>query len=137
LAVRSRGARMIIVDSDTWVDFLNRTPTPHVERLDLALEEEEDLAILRIIITEGLQGFRSVRGSRRARRVLLALPVCEPRLDCHVRAANLFGSLRRKSVTVRGVADCIIAQTCLDADAELPSPDADYRRIARYMSLRL
>jgi hypothetical protein len=30
-----------------------------------------------------------------------------------------------------------IAQTCLDLDAELLSPDADFRRIARHTSLRL
>ncbi len=112
-------------------------PTSHVERLDLALEEEDDLAILPIIITEVLQGFRSESGFRRARRVLLALPVIEPTIDCHVRAANLFRSLRRKGVTVRGAVDCIIAQTCLDVDAELLSPDADFRRIARHTSLRL
>ena len=128
---------MIIVDSNTWADFFNGASTPHVERLDLALEEEEDLAVLPIIITEVLQGFRSENGFRRARRVLLALPVIEPTIDCHVRAANLFRSLRRRGITVRGAVDCIIAQTCLDVDAELLSPDVDFRRIASHMSLRL
>jgi len=128
---------MIIVDSNTWADFFNGAPTSHVERLDLALEEEKDLAVLPIIITEVLQGFRSESGFRRARRVLLALPVIEPTIECHVRAASLFRSLRRKGVTVRGAVDCIIAQTCLDVDAQLLSPDADFRNIARHTSLRL
>ena len=128
---------MIIVDSNTWADFFNGTPTSHVTRLDLALEEEEDLAVLPIIITELLQGFRSDSGFRRARRVLLALPVIEPTIDCHVRAASLFRLLRRRGIAVRGAVDCIIAQTCLDVDAELLSPDADFGRIARHASLRL
>jgi predicted nucleic acid-binding protein len=128
---------MIIVDSNTWADFFNGASNPHVQRLALALQEEEDLAVVPIIITEVLQGFRTDSGFRRARRVLLALPVIQPTVDCHVRAARLFRSLRQKGITVRGAIDCIIAQTCLDVDAELLSPDADFERIARHTPLCL
>lgn len=128
---------MIIVDSNTWADFFNGASTPHVNRLDIALEQEEDLAVVPIIITEVLQGFRTDSGFRRARRVLLALPVIQPTVACHVRAAGLFRSLRRKGITVRGAVDCLIAQTCLDVDAELLSPDADFEHIARRTPLRL
>ena len=90
-----------------------------------------------IIITEVLHGFRTDSGFQRARRVLLALPVIQPTVGCHVRAAHLFRSLRQKGITVRGAVDCIIAQTCLDVDAELLSPDADFERIALHTPLRL
>ena len=40
-------------------------------------------------------------------------------------------------VTVRGAVDCIIAQACLDIEAELLSPDADFERIALHTPLRL
>jgi hypothetical protein len=128
---------MIIVDSSTWADFFNGTSTPHVNRLDVALDHEEDLAVVPIIITEVLQGFRTDNGFRRAQRVLLALPVIEPSITCYVRAAGLFRSLRRKGITVRGSVDCLIAQACLDVDAELLSSDADFKQIARRTSLRL
>jgi predicted nucleic acid-binding protein len=128
---------MTIVDSNTWADYFNGVRSPHVQRLDLALEEEEDLAVIPIIITEVLQGFRTDTGFQRARRVLVSLPVIYPAVDCHVRAARLFRSLRRKGITVRGAVDCIIAQTCLDIDAELLSPDTDFEHIARYTPLRL
>jgi hypothetical protein len=128
---------MIIVDSNTWADFFNGASKPHVQRLAIALREEEDLAVVPIIITEVLQGFRTDSGFQRARRVLLALPVIQPTVDCHVRAARLFRSLRQKGITVRGAVDCIIAQTCLDVGAELLSPDADFERIARHTPLRL
>lgn len=128
---------MIIVDSNTWADYFNGASTLHVRRLDLALQEEEDLAVTPIIVTEVLQGFRADKGFNRARRVLLALPVLQATVDCHVRAARLFRSLRRKGITVRGAVDCIIAQTCLDADAVLLSPDVDFKRIAAHAPLRL
>jgi predicted nucleic acid-binding protein len=108
-----------------------------MQRLDVALQEEEDLAVIPIIITEVLQGFRTDKGFQRARRVLVALPVIHPTVECHVRAARLFRSLRGKGVTVRGAVDCIIAQTCLDIEAELLSPDSDFKHIAQHTPLRL
>ena len=128
---------MIIVDSNTWADFFNGVSRPHVELLDHALHEEEDLGVIPIIITEVLQGFRTDTGFKRAQGVLVSLPVIHPTVDGYVRAARLFRSLRRKGVTVRGAVDCMIAQTCLDIEAELLSPDADFEQIARHTSLRL
>lgn len=128
---------MIIVDSNTWADFFNGAHTAYVERLDAALEREEDLSVIPIIVTEVLQGFRTDTGFQRARRVLVSLPMIHSTVDCHVRAARLYRSLRRKGVTVRGAVDCVIAQTCLDLGAELLSPDADFEHIARHTRLHL
>ena len=128
---------MIVVDSNTWADFFNGTQTPHVERLELALQQEEDIAVLPVIITEVLQGFRSDSGFRKAERVLTSLPIISPDVANHVRAARLFRRLRAKGVTVRGAVDCIIAQTCLDTKAQLLSPDGDFAKIARHTSLGL
>ncbi len=128
---------MTVVDSNTWVDFFNGVESPHVDRLDTVLQQEEDVAVLPIIITEVLQGFRTDTDFERARQLLISFPVISPNVDCHVRAARLFRSLRRKGVTVRGAVDCLIAQTCLDIKAELLSPDSDFKHIARNTPLRL
>lgn len=128
---------MLIVDSNVWAEFFNGAESPHVSRLDAALRAEEDLAVVPIIMTEVLQGFRTDAGFKRARRVLSSLPVIEPSVDCHIRAAALFRLLRRKGVTVRGAVDCIIAQTCIDTQAMLLSPDADFDRIASHAPLHL
>jgi predicted nucleic acid-binding protein len=128
---------VIVVDSNCWADFFNGASTPHVDRLDAALRQQEDLAVIPIIITEVLQGFRTDSGFKRARSVLISLPVIPPTVDCHVRAASLFRSLRRRGITVRGAVDCIIAQVCLDLDAELLSPDSDFERVARHTPLHL
>jgi len=128
---------MIVVDSNTWADFFNGIETSHVARLDTALERDEDLSVIPIIVTEVLQGFRTDTGFQRARRVLVSLSMIHPSLDCHVRAARLYRTLRRRGVTVRGAVDCVIAQTCLDVGAELLSPDADFEHIARHTPLKL
>lgn len=128
---------MTIVDSNTWADFFNGFEAPHVARLDAALRDEEDLAVLPIIITEVLQGFQTEDAFRRAESLLVALPVVQSTVACHVRAAALFRTLRGKGVTVRGAIDCVIAQTCLDLEAELLSPDRDFEQIARHTPLLL
>lgn len=128
---------MIVVDSNTWADFFNGATNPHAEHLASALENEDDVAVLAIIVTEVLQGFRTDAGFESARRVLVALPMIQPTTETHVRAARLFRLLRRKGVTVRGAVDCIVAQTCLDSGAELLSPDSDFEHIARHTPLRL
>ena len=111
--------------------------TPHAARLDAALRDEEDLAVLPIIVTEVLQGFRTERGFEQAENLLVSLPVIHPALDCHVRAARLFRTLRRLGVPVRGAIDCVIAQACIDLEAQLLSPDRDFEQVARHTSLRL
>jgi predicted nucleic acid-binding protein len=137
LATGSHDALMITVDSNTWADFFNRVQSPHGVRLDHVLLEEEDLGFNPIIITEALQVFRTDTGFKRAQGVLVSLPVIHPNVDGHVRAVRLFRSLRRKGVTVRGAVGCVIAHTCLDIEAELLSPNADFEQIARHAPLRL
>jgi predicted nucleic acid-binding protein len=128
---------MIVVDSGVWVDFFNGTQRQETTRLRHALQEEEDLVTLPIIVAEVLQGFRTDARFEQARNVLEAVPHVQPTLGCHVRAAALYRYLRRRGITVRGIVDCVIAQTCLDLGAELLSPDADFERIAGSTSLRL
>jgi predicted nucleic acid-binding protein len=127
---------MFIVDSNTWADYFNGVDQPHIARLSEALDEGEDLAVIPMIVTEVLQGFRTDSGFRQARDVLLPLAI-QPTLECHVRSAQLFRRLRKTGITVRGAVDCVIAQTCIDIDATLLSPDVDFEHIARHAPLRL
>lgn len=130
-------AFVTVVDSNTWGDYFNGFGTPYVERLEHALVSEEDIAILPIIVTEVLEGFRSISGFDSACDVLTGLPIIEPDLDCHVRAAKLFRRLRAEGVTVRGAVDCVIAQVCIDSGLMLLSPDSDFKLIARHAKLDL
>lgn len=97
---------MIVVDSNVWADYLNGSASAYVERLDNCLADEEDIAILPIIVTEVLQGFRTSAGFDRAHDVLTRLPVIQPDLACHVEAALLFRKLRSNGITVRGSMPC-------------------------------
>lgn len=128
---------MIVIDTAVWADYFNGQQNLHVDRLQTALEREEEIAILPVILTEVLQGFRTEKGFRRAKTLLSRRSILWLSLEGHVRAAQLYRTLRRKGVTVRGPLDCIIAQTCMETGAELLSPDADFTRIAAHTRLRL
>ena len=127
---------MILVDTTVWADWFNGINTPHIHHLRRALEEG-DVGVTPLILTEVLQGFRVDRAFSQARAALVRLPIFTLDIDGHVAAAQLFRSLRRKGVTVRGAVDCIIAQTCITVGAELLSADRDFEVIARYTPLRL
>ena len=128
---------MLLVDSAVWVDWFNGDSGPHVRRLEKALSASERVGIAPVILTEVLLGLADEDEFETGRTVLLGLPLLPLDGEGHAEAARLYGSLRRRGVTVRGAVDCIIAQTCLAADAELLSPDRDFAAIARHSKLRL
>lgn len=127
---------MIVVDTGVWADWFNGHTTPAVDRLGRALAGE-DIGLTPLILTEVLQGFRRDEGFERARVQLLRLPQIVLDIPGHVEAARLFRTLRGRGVTVRGVVDCVIAQTCIVADVELLTADRDFAAIARHSRLRL
>jgi hypothetical protein len=128
---------MILVDTSVWAAYFNGAPGPEVDHLEgLLAAEDKPIAILPIILTEVLQGFRTDSGFRQAAAVLRGLVVLEPTLGTHERAAGLFRALRKKGVTVRGAVDALIAQTCIETGVGLLSLDKDFVRIARHTALR-
>ncbi|MCK9460761.1 MAG: PIN domain nuclease [Proteobacteria bacterium] len=128
---------MIVVDTSAWGAFFNGDASPITDRLAAALETAEPIAIAPVIVTETLQGFKSDAGFKGALALLSRLPILEPSFDTHVRAAQLFRSLRRKGVTIRGTIDCLIAAACIDSNAGLLTLDVDFDRIAEHSALGL
>jgi predicted nucleic acid-binding protein len=127
---------MIVVDTTAWADWFNGADNPLSNRLDQALARQE-AGVTPLILTEVLQGFRADAAFETALKLLTGLPILPLDTDGHIAAARLFRALGRQGVTVRGAVDCIIAQTCIAADAELLSGDRDFAAIARRTPLRL
>lgn len=130
-------APVILVDTSVWVDYFRKGDSPEASMLARALEDEEDIAILPIILTEVLQGFVRDEDFQRARDLLTRLPSVPVRRESYVQAAQLYRALRRKGVTVRGAVDCVIAQAAIESGAELLTLDRDFSAIARHSSLAL
>lgn len=129
---------MIVVDTSAWIELLRGSGTPVRHTLDRLLEEDADLAVTEMIVAEVLAGARGERHREELRRRLVAFPVLSLNgLTGFLAAADLYRTARARGVTVRKLADCMIAVPVLREDAELLHADADFDHLARVVPLRV
>lgn len=129
---------MIVIDTSVWIDLLNEVETPQVQQGVELIEAGEPVALTDIILTEILQGLRSEREARTVERHLRAFPILQlGGLDDFILAAELYRSARRGGVTIRKTLDCLIAATCVAADAPLLHADRDFDLLAGCTALRI
>src|ERR1700733_6526703 len=105
---------MIVVDSSVWISYFKNKPVSAAELLSQAFHQGEDIAIIPIILSEVLSGFKQDQDFKDAFRALTRVPVLPLTIETHVEAAQMYRHLRKKGITIRGVIDCIIAQVCID-----------------------
>ncbi len=129
---------MILVDTSAWIEFQRATESTVDHRLTKALEAEEPLATMGIVVLELLAGARDERQARDLRRLLdrcRFLPLEEP---CdHESAAALYRACRREGTTIRRLSDCLIAAVAIRTGAALLHQDADFDAIARHAPLSI
>ena len=118
---------MILVDSSVWIDWLRGADTDAV-RFVQEREASEALALTQIIYLEVLQGVRSDSQFALTRDVLGAQEILEPlhALETFEAAAQLYRAARRRGLTVRKSADCLIAAIALEHGALLVHNDRDF-----------
>ena len=128
---------MIVVDSSVWIDFFNGRDTKQTDALDSFLGRRE-IVVGDLILAEVLQGFRSDRDFRQARRILRAFPVVSMvGATLALRSADNYRRLRRRGVSVRKTIDVMIATYCLSRRLPLLHADRDFDPMVRHLGLRL
>lgn len=127
---------MILVDSSAWIEFQRATGSPADVRLAAAIEADEPLAIVGLIVLEVLAGARDEHQAQRLNRLLsrCRLIALEEPSD-HEAAAALYRACRREGITIRRLPDCLIAAVAIRTGAQLLHQDADFDAIARHSSL--
>lgn len=126
---------MILTDSSVWVDYFNGTKSRETDFLDVTLGSEP-VAIGDLILTEVLQGFRGDTDYNLAKTLLLGLTVFDllgPELA--IKAADNYRALRRRGITIRKTADCIIATFCIERRLPLLYADRDFDPFVRSLGL--
>ena len=128
---------MIVVDTSVWIDYFNGARTRQNDALDLALGREL-LVIGDLIMTEVLQGFRTERNFRQARRLLGALE-CREMVgrEVAIASARNYRALRGRGVTVRKTIDVIIATFCILNGHRLLHSNRDFDPMERHLGLRV
>lgn len=127
---------MIVVDSSVWIDYFTGKDTPGAERLDSLLGEEL-IATGDLMIAEVLQGFRTDRDYRQARKLLLSLTVLNMlNTMIALKSAANFRALRKKGITVRKTIDAIIATYCIENRLPLLHSDRDFQPFHQHLKLK-
>ena len=117
---------MILIDSSVWIDYFRGTSTRESDKLD-SLLGSEPLITGDLILTEVLQGFRTVHEFDRARKLLTSLEVVElVGRNIAIQAARNFRTLRASGFTVRKTIDTVIATRCIESDYALLFSDRDF-----------
>ena len=127
---------MILVDSSAWIEFQRATGSSADRRLTSAIESNEPLATMGLILLEILAGARDEQQARDLRRLLdrcQLLPLEDP-FDFES-AATLYRSCRREGITIRRLPDCLIAAVAMRTETALLHQDADFDAIARHAPL--
>ncbi|MDH5543069.1 MAG: PIN domain nuclease [Nitrospinota bacterium] len=129
---------MILVDTSVWIDFLRGTPSPQRHLLHRLIEEEEDISITGIILTEILQAIREDKQFNAVKSYLIELPIFEPEgVDTYLKAASIYRDCRKKGKTVRKTVDCVIAAICIENRLPLLHKDNDFTNIESCTDLKL
>ena len=128
----------ILVDASVWIDFFNGTPGRPKATLHDLLQSEKDVCVSDYILTETLQGFKDDREFKAARGCLLNFPIYSLNSPgSYIHAAELYRKLRKKGLTIRKTADCLIAQTAIEHQLSLLHNDSDFDRLASICELRI
>ncbi|CAI2716873.1 type II toxin-antitoxin system VapC family toxin [Nitrospina watsonii] len=129
---------MILVDTSVWVDFLKGADSRERRALRRLIEEEADLALTGIILTETLQGIREDKDFNKVKESLLAFPLCQPKdFETYLKAAQIYRDCRKQGKTVRKTVDCLIAAICLEHDLILFHKDRNFDHIADCTELKV
>jgi len=127
---------VILVDSSAWIEFQRATGSSADRRLTSAIESNEPLATMGLILLEILAGARDEQQARDLSRLLdrcQLLPLEDP-FDFES-AATLYRSCRREGITIRRLPDCLIAAVAMRTETALLHQDADFDAIARHAPL--
>jgi hypothetical protein len=123
---------MFLVDTSVWIELLNG-------RLGSQVTEDDLLRFVTCgpIVQEVVQGLRDTAEEASFRQAFDAIPrVCDPLPErLFVQAAEIYRLGRRRGLTIRSSADCLIAAISMEAGAPVWHKDRDFAAIARYTPL--
>ncbi|MDA8238973.1 MAG: PIN domain nuclease [Nitrospiraceae bacterium] len=129
---------MILVDTSVWIDFLNGANSRERHTLHRLIEEEEDISITEIILTEVLQGIKEDKDFIAVRDPLMEFPIRAPKgIETYLKAAGIYRDCRKKGKTIRKTVDCVIAAICIENNLLLFHKDGDFDRIRQCTGLKV
>jgi len=126
---------MIMVDSSVWIHYFTGVESKQTDTLDKILGREP-VAVGDLILTEVLQGFRRDHDYETAKALFNELTVLEILgKNLAIKSAENFRTLRKRGITIRKIADVIIASFCIEKKFSLLFSDKDFTPFVKYLGL--
>lgn len=128
---------MILVDTTVWVDFFANRATPQVTALINQIENNNELCLCGIVLTEILQGIKNSNEYHRVQEILNSLLFIDMTKDTFVLSAEIYRKLRAKGITIRKTMDCMIAAIAIENKIPLLHNDRDFDSIEKHLGLKV
>lgn len=128
---------MIVVDTSVWIFALRNADRASVGRLR-SETEQGNVLIGDVVLLEILRGARDDRHAAFLEAQLRRFPVVSM-LDGRLAAsaAANYRRMRARGITIRALADVIIATYCIEHGHQLLQDDRDFKPMAQHLGLRL
>jgi len=127
---------LILVDTTVWIDFFDDNPGTHVDILEYAIKNNQNICICGVILTEILQGIHSNNEYNKTKTYLGQLIYLSMGQNIFLESAEIYRSLRKKGITIRKPIDCMIAAVAIANNIPLLHNDRDFELIENHLSLK-
>ena len=128
---------MVLIDTSVWIDFFSSKPSPHVNQLDTLINEEYDICICGIVLTEVLQGIKYEREYQKTKEFFKDLIFLPMHYSTYLKSAEIYRNIRKKGITIRRVLDCLIASVAVENNVLILHNDKDFLQIAKHSKLKI
>lgn len=123
---------MILVDTSVWIDFFSPTSTQYSNKLEYFLGSGFGLCINGIVEMEILMGIRYQLQYEKVKKFLIPFQYCpDIKTEDLKLATEIYRTCRKKGITIRKSADCIIASQCIRLNWQLFHKDRDFDAISK------
>ncbi|MCL5772879.1 MAG: PIN domain nuclease [Firmicutes bacterium] len=123
---------MLLVDTSVWIEFFRRTESKYQLALHRLLQEDADICIADIVLSEILQGIKSDKDFNQVKNYLFKFPIYYLKdAGSYAEAAQIYRACRKKGLTIRRTIDCIIARIAIENNLILFHNDRDFDTIAK------
>ncbi|MBI1909736.1 MAG: PIN domain nuclease [Deltaproteobacteria bacterium] len=126
---------MILIDSSSWIHFLNQSDLITAEIISELLQADQ-VVTCGPVITEVLSGAERNTEYKVLKEHFSVLPFLSLEKEDFFEAALLRGYLRKKGVEAKTV-DSLIAQLSMRTKMPLFHHDSDFNHIARHTDLKI
>ena len=124
---------MILVDTSVWIDFLQVRGNEKTEKLNRIMDLNIPFGITGQIYQEVLQGARTKKDFNLLKQYFDTFVLYTPLDDrvSYAKAAQIFFLCKKKGITVRSTADCLIVQIAREHRLKLLHNDKDFDEIEK------